>query len=75
MSPQSKAKGTLTPRERQVLVLVAEGQNTKEIAAILGISPKTVHIHRANGIRKLDLRGTADVVRWALACGYIDLNG
>ena len=66
--------GPLTRRERQVLVGVAEGATVKEIAAFLGISPKTAHVHRANASRKLGLRGTADVVRWAHRQGLVDLD-
>jgi len=56
----------LTPRERQVLHLVAEGHMTSEIAGLLEISVKTVEVHRANLMRKLGARNQADLVRYAL---------
>jgi len=56
----------LTPRERQVLHLVAEGHTTSEIAGLLGISVKTVEVHRAHLMRKLGARNQTDLVRYAL---------
>ncbi len=56
----------LTSREREVLQLVAEGRTTKEIAAILGLSAKTVEVHRANLMSKLNLHSVADLVRYAV---------
>ena len=61
----------LTPRERQVLQLVAEGKTTKEIAAVLGISIKTADSHRARIMRKLDIHDTAGLVRFAIRRGLI----
>ncbi len=57
---------TLTRREREVLRLIAEGAAAKEIARRLGISPKTAEAHRENLKRKLDVRSTAAMVRWAI---------
>lgn len=57
---------SLTPREKQVLKLVAEGYKTKEIAAILCISVKTVAKHRANIMRKLDLHSAAELTAYAM---------
>jgi len=56
----------VTPRERQVLHLVAEGHQTSEIAGLLEISVKTVEVHRANLMRKLGARNQTDLVRYAL---------
>ncbi len=56
----------LTRREREVLRLIGEGLTSKEIAARLGISPKTAQVHRDNLKRKLDLRTTAAMVRYAI---------
>ena len=56
----------LSPREREVLQLVAEGKTTKEIAATLGISFKTAETHRANIMGKLDIHETAGLVRYAI---------
>ena len=56
----------LSPREREVLQLVAEGKTTKEVAAALGISFKTAETHRANIMAKLDIHETAGLVRYAI---------
>jgi len=59
----------LTPREREVLELVALGKHAKEIAASLNISPRTVEVHKAHIMEKLDVRNVAELVRFALAAG------
>lgn len=56
----------LTPREREVLIAVARGQTNKEIAAELGISPRTVETHRDGLGRKLGMRSVADLTRFVL---------
>ena len=61
----------LTARERQILKLVAEGKSSKEIGSLLCISVYTVNNHRANIIRKLDLKRMADLVRYAIEKGYV----
>jgi two-component system response regulator NreC len=61
----------LSSRERQVLQLVAEGNTTKEIAGILGVSIKTADSHRARIMRKLDIHDTAGLVRFAIRRGLI----
>jgi DNA-binding NarL/FixJ family response regulator len=68
------AYDTLTPREQEVLVLVAEGLSTKEIGERLFISPKTVENHRANIMHKLDLHSTMELVRYAAKLGLIDVD-
>jgi DNA-binding NarL/FixJ family response regulator len=60
-----------TKRERDVVVLVAEGLGNKQVAATLGISAKTVESHRRNVMHKLRLRSTADLVRYAVRNGLI----
>ena len=62
--------GALTPRERQVAKLVAEGKSSKEIAKLLYISVFTVRRHRESIMKKLDLKNVADLVRYALDHGY-----
>jgi DNA-binding NarL/FixJ family response regulator len=62
---------TLTAREREVLHLAAEGSSNADIAARLGISPRTVETHRANLMRKLALRTQTDLIRYALQRGII----
>jgi DNA-binding NarL/FixJ family response regulator len=61
----------LSARERQVLQLVAEGKSTKEIAALLAISFKTVESHRCRMMEKLGLHETASLVRYAIRQGLI----
>ena len=56
---------TITKREREVLLLVGHGATTREIAERLGIAPKTVEVHRANLMRKLDATNVAGLARWA----------
>ena len=56
----------LTSREKEVLKLLAEGKNNKEAAAILGISSKTIETHRANVLRKLNLRSLSDLICFAI---------
>jgi two-component system response regulator NreC len=61
----------LTPRERQVLQLVAEGKTTKESARLLNISAKTAETHRARIMEKLNIHETAGLVRYAIRRGLI----
>jgi DNA-binding NarL/FixJ family response regulator len=61
----------LTARERQILQLTAEGKSRKELAFALGISEKTVAFHKDNVKRKLGLRSTAQLTRYALDEGLI----
>jgi DNA-binding NarL/FixJ family response regulator len=63
----------LTPREREVLQLVAEGKTSKEAGVILHVSAKTVDAHRASIMRKLDLHDTASLVRYAIRRGLIEI--
>ena len=62
----------LTPREREVLQLVAEGRSSKSIAAALGVTVKTIESHRASLMRKLHLRTVADLVRYAVRNGLVE---
>jgi len=61
----------LTNREREVLKLIAEGKSNKDIAQLLFISVHTVERHRANLMEKLNLKKTADLVKYAIQKGYI----
>jgi DNA-binding NarL/FixJ family response regulator len=58
--------GTLSPREREVLQMVAEGKNTKEIAYVLGLSSKTIEGHRRQVMEKLKLYSVAELTRYAI---------
>jgi two-component system response regulator NreC len=62
----------LTPRERQVLQLVAEGKSTKAIADLLSISVKTAESHRTRIMEKLAIHETASLVRYAIRTGVIE---
>ena len=64
----------LTPREREVLQLVAEGKNTKEIALLLHLSSKTIEGHRRQVMEKLDLYSVADLTRYAIKEGVTSLT-
>src|ERR1700679_514912 len=57
---------TLTPREREILKLLAEGNSVKEIAVLLGLSVKTVEAHKFNLMRKLDIHNKAQLVTYAI---------
>jgi DNA-binding NarL/FixJ family response regulator len=61
----------LTPRERQILQLIAQGQSNKEIAALLGLSPNTVSAHRANLMEALGMHKTAELVLYAIRKGLV----
>jgi len=65
---------SLTPREQEVMRLLAEGLSRKEIAEKLFISPKTVENHRTNIMNKLDLHNSMDLVRFAARLGLIDVD-
>jgi DNA-binding NarL/FixJ family response regulator len=63
---QKFTKDRLTPREREVVQLLAEGKSSKEVAVVLNLSVKTAETHRTNVMRKLDLHSVADLVRYAV---------
>ncbi|HEX9884698.1 MAG TPA: response regulator transcription factor [Desulfobaccales bacterium] len=65
----------LTVREREVIKLIAEGKSSKEIGGLLFISSRTVQHHRANIMRKLNLKKTADLVKYAIQKGYTEPAG
>jgi DNA-binding NarL/FixJ family response regulator len=78
--PEKEAKITdarydaLTPREQQVVRLLAEGISIKEIAERLFISPKTVENHRTNIMSKLELHSAMELIRYAARLGLIDVD-
>ena len=61
----------LTPRQREILQLIAEGQTTKEIARTLSLSVKTVEMHRAQLMERLDIHDVAGLVRYAIRVGMV----
>lgn len=63
---------SLTPRERDVLKGIVAGGSTKSIAGQLGISPRTVEVHRGNMLARLNARSTSDALRVALYAGLVD---
>src|SRR5262245_61542606 len=62
---------SVSEREKQVLRMMAVGHSNKEVAEVLGITIKTVEVHKANAMRKLKLRGRIDVVRFAILHGWL----
>jgi len=60
------SRSRLTPRQREILQLLAEGKSNKEIAGVLGISVKTAETHRANIMLKLDFHSITELVRYAV---------
>lgn len=65
----------LTPRQREILQLIAEGQSTKEIAFKLNVSVKTVETHRAQLMERLGIHDVAGLVRYAIRTGLTSLDG
>jgi DNA-binding NarL/FixJ family response regulator len=65
---------TLSPRQREVLRLIAEGRTTKQIAQMLEISVKTVETHRAQLMERLDIHDVAGLVRYAIIVGLIEVE-
>lgn len=65
-------KEELTPREEEVVKLVAEGVTSREIADTLGLAAKTVENHRSNAMRKLGMRDRTELVRYAIRTGLIE---
>jgi DNA-binding NarL/FixJ family response regulator len=65
---------TLTPREREVVQLLAEGKSTKEVAAILGLSTKTAETHRSNIMRKLGIHSVSELVMYAVRNNIVQVQ-
>jgi len=68
----SSGEEELTPREEEIVKLVAEAHTTREIAELLHLSEKTVENHRANAMRKLGMRDRVELVRYAIRRGLIE---
>lgn len=71
VNPATMFGAELTPRQREVLQLIAEGKSTKEISAALNISIKTVEFHRNGLMDELGIRTTAELTRYALSRGIV----
>ena len=69
--PRTAPEEPLTVREREIVKLIAEGKSSKEIGELLFISSRTVQHHRANIMRKLRVKKTTDLVKYAIQKGYI----
>lgn len=69
-----EAAGVLTPRQREILQLIAEGKSTKEIAGILNVSVKTVETHRTQLMNRLDIHDIAGLVRYAIRIGLVSAD-
>jgi len=65
-SPAQVGRNRLTPREREIVQLLAEGKSTKEVAVALGLSVKTAETHRSNIMRKLQIHSVSDLVLYAV---------
>ena len=74
MEPRPKSSLHITPRQREVLRLVALGHTNREIAASLDISVRTVEVHRFNLMRRLDVRNVAQLLRQALQHNLLPRN-
>ena len=72
--PDSSPFEVLSPREREVLQLLAEGRSTKEVAAYLHVSVKTVETHRLHIMRKLDMHSMAELTKYAIREGLTPLD-
>jgi len=68
---ERSGRGVLTPREREVVQLLAEGKTTKEVATTLNLSVKTAETHRTNLMRKLDLHSVVDLTLYAVRNGIV----
>jgi DNA-binding NarL/FixJ family response regulator len=77
LAPERRGEGPaseLTPREREVIALVAEGRTSREIAFLLQVTPRTVEAHRENIGRKLGIRTVAAFTRFAIAHGMLEAD-
>jgi DNA-binding CsgD family transcriptional regulator len=70
---QDESGDVLTGREREVIQLLAEGKTSKEVAVTLNLSVKTAETHRTNLMRKLGLHSVADLTRYAVRNGIVQV--
>jgi two-component system, NarL family, response regulator NreC len=64
----------LTPREKQILEMVAQGKSNKVIADLLGLSENTVSVHRANLMAELGIHRTTELIVWAAKRGLVSFD-
>lgn len=69
--PTPAVEPTLTPREREIVRLLADGKSNKEVSLLLAITVNTVETHRTNIMRKLEYRSMSQLVRYAIRQGLI----
>ncbi len=72
-SPAPIGRNRLTPREREIVQLLAEGKSTKEVAVALGLSVKTAETHRSNIMRKLQIHSVSDLVLYAVRNNIVQI--
>jgi DNA-binding NarL/FixJ family response regulator len=70
----SSAKPELTPRQREVLQLVAEGRTMKQVADVLGISARTAETHKYEAMEALGVKTTAELIQWAIRLGLVSIK-
>jgi DNA-binding NarL/FixJ family response regulator len=73
-SAPEDGEDVLTDREKEVLKLVAEGRSSQEIADLLGLSKKTVMCHRSNIMSKLGIHNRAELTKYAIRQGIVELD-
>ena len=74
LAHQPKVAPQLSPREREVLQLIAEGHSSKEVAAQLAVSARTIDTYRHNIMEKLELRSIAELTKYAIRAGITSLG-
>lgn len=74
MKYQSYYTRSITPREKQVLILIANEYSTKQIASELSVAYETAHSHRKNLLRKLDAKNAAGLIRTAFEKGLLHIS-
>jgi two-component system response regulator NreC len=72
--PRGETRGSLSDRESEILRLIALGYSNKEIAARLSLSVKTIEVHKANAMRKLNITSRIDLVRYAIFQGWLQAH-
>ena len=71
LESETRAPAKLTPRQRQILRLIADGHSNKQIAGLLGLSVKTVEMHRTELMRRLDVHDVISLIRCAVRLGIL----